>query len=123
MQETPPGLLFSEGEAGPFFPYFSPSGSPEFPESGLHYSRRAMVDPTLFTPALQMQDENALKGVKEQLRASGYQSEIVPVKEFPRGELPEWSRPDRGGWFLMLEKSRFDEEMQVLTRIFGYSSE
>lgn len=82
-----------------------------------------MSDPTLFTPALQMQDENALKGAKEQLHASGYQAEIVPVKEFPRAELPEWARPDRGGWFLMLEKSRFDEEMQVLTKIFGYPLE
>jgi hypothetical protein len=82
-----------------------------------------MEDPTLLTPALQLDDPEVARRAQAYLQDHGYRAEIRGFEDLPADQRPPWIHAERGGWLLYLESARFQEAMQLLEALFSGGEE
>jgi hypothetical protein len=76
---------------------------------------------TEFILALQLNDQDTIEKALACLKEAGIVGDSVPVAQTAAASLPTWAEPQRGGWFLRIRKDQFQEGMQALEPVMGYT--
>jgi hypothetical protein len=76
---------------------------------------------TELVPALQLEDRGTITRALACLKEVGIVGDSLPVAQVPASALPKWVQPASGGWFLRIQKDRFEEGMKALEPVMGYT--
>jgi hypothetical protein len=72
-------------------------------------------------PVLQFTDEDLIALSAKAMDEMGIPWESVSLDEPGDAVVPDWIDPSLGGWIFYIEKARFEEGMQRLGDLMGYT--